>query len=295
MRSSAWCRCLAVLATAAFMAVAGARTCWAQAAPPAAPAAATEGAEAEACFGAAERAQPLLRQKRFRDARAVLEVCARDVCPKAAKTDCRQWLNEAIDAQPSILIVAHEIRGHSEAHDVHGVKATVDATVVVEDADASPLNIDPGRHRIKLERPDFPPIEQNVEVHEGDKNRLIDFTWRSAAPAAATRPVPASVYATLAIGGGVGIVGAIFEGIGLSKRGGLSACEPNCPSGAVTTARNWTAAGDVSLGAAALFGVSTAILYLVRPTVEPAAGSPESAWLLEPVRGGIVGGLRLRL
>ena len=292
MRSSAWCRCLAVSAVTAFTAVASAPDCRAQAA---APAASTEAGVAEACFGAAERAQPLLRQKRFRDARAVLEICARDVCPRAAKTDCRQWLNEATDAQPSILIVAHEIRGPNDVHDIHGVRATVDETVVVEGADASPLTIDPGRHRIKLERADAPPLEENVDVHEGDKNHVVDFYWHIAAPAMATRPVPTSVYATLAIGGGAALLGALFEGVGLSKRGDLSACQPTCPSSRVDAARSLTAVGDVSIGVVALFGVSSAILYLVRPTVEQAPAPPESAWLVEPVRGGVVGGFRLPL
>src|SRR5271166_4417569 len=94
--------------------------------------------EADACFGAAERAQPLLRQKRLREARALLEVCARDVCPRVARTDCREWLAEATDAQPSIVIAAHELRGRDEVRDVHGVRATIDTTIVLEAADASP-------------------------------------------------------------------------------------------------------------------------------------------------------------
>src|ERR1019366_9772271 len=53
---------------------------------------------ADACFGAAERAQPLLRQKKLREARAVLEVCARDGCPRVARSDCREWLPRATGA-----------------------------------------------------------------------------------------------------------------------------------------------------------------------------------------------------
>jgi len=292
MRSSARCRRLAVSAAAALVALVNAGPCRAQ---PAA-ASAGDGTDADACFNAAERAQPLLRQKRFREAKAVLEVCARDVCPRAAKTDCRQWLSEAIDAQPSILIVAHESKGR-DAHDVHGVRATVDATYVVEEADATPLMLDPGRHRIKLERPDAPPIEQSVDVHEGDKNHVVEFYWRAAAEPLATRPVPTSVYVTLAIAGGAGLIGAIFEGAGLAKRGALnSSCRPTstCPSNEVDTARSLTAVGDVSLGAAALFAVSGTILYLVRPTVE-AAPEPVTAWTVAPVPGGFVGGFRIDL
>jgi hypothetical protein len=275
---------------AAFVALASAGPCQAQ------PAAASpaDASDADACFNAAERAQPLLRQKRFREAKAVLEVCAREVCPRAAKTDCRQWLSEAIDAQPSILIVAHESRGR-DVHDVHGVRATVDATYVVEDADTTPLMLDPGRHRIKLERPDVPPIEQSVDVHEGDKNHVVDFYWRAAVEPLATRPVPTSVYATLAIAGGTGVVGAIFEGAGLAKRGALDSCKPNCSTSDVFTARSLTAVGDISLGVAALFAIGGTILYLVRPTVEAPPPDAVTAWTLAPVPGGFVGGFRLRL
>src|SRR5580692_12319316 len=82
-----------------------------------APAAATTDDTAEVCFSAAERAQPLLRQKKLREARAVLELCTREACPRVARTDCREWLAEATDAQPSIVIAAHEIRGDEPPRD----------------------------------------------------------------------------------------------------------------------------------------------------------------------------------
>src|SRR5260221_6239099 len=106
------------------------------------PARAQEGAEvqseAEGCFAAAERAQPLMRQRRFREARADLETCARDVCPRVARTDCRSWLADVAEQQPSIVIAAHDVRG-DEVREVHGVRAVVDGAIVVERADASPF------------------------------------------------------------------------------------------------------------------------------------------------------------
>ena len=60
-----------------------------------------EGApEVEVCFSAAERAQPLMKQKRMREARAELEVCARDLCPRAARNDCREWLADVTRREP---------------------------------------------------------------------------------------------------------------------------------------------------------------------------------------------------
>src|SRR5579862_5784894 len=80
--------------------------------------------EADACFTAAERAQPLMRDKRFREARADLEMCARDVCPKVARADCREWLSEVALEQPTIVIAPREVNAERETRDVSGpVKA----------------------------------------------------------------------------------------------------------------------------------------------------------------------------
>jgi hypothetical protein len=250
--------------------------------------------EADACFGAAERAQPLLRQKRLREARALLEVCARDVCPRVARTDCREWLAEATDAQPSIVIAAHELRGRDDVRDIHGVRATIDTTIVLDAADAGALAIDPGRHRIRLDWSGGGPIEQNVDVHEGDKNRQIDFYWRAQTTVAFTpaRSVPASVYLTATLGAVALAVGAGFEAAGLSQRQKLDSCQQtrSCSQSDVDSARDLTRVGDITLGASALLLVSAAVLYVLRPVPEPARAEGDTGWVFRPVPGGFVGG-----
>src|SRR5215472_8383104 len=64
--------------------------------------------ESDACFSAAERAQPLMRQKHLREARVELEMCARDACPRVARSDCRSWLANVMNLQPTIVINGHE-------------------------------------------------------------------------------------------------------------------------------------------------------------------------------------------
>ncbi|MGH7270268.1 MAG: hypothetical protein ACREJ3_07525, partial [Polyangiaceae bacterium] len=204
--------------------------------------------DADACFSAAERAQPLLRQKRLREARALLQICSRDACPRAARTDCLEWLSEATDAQPTILIGAHEIAGDAPARDVHHVRAIIDETLVFENAEASPLLIDPGRHRIRLEREGAAPLEEDVDIHEGDTNRVIDFTWRDPVAAAPLRPVPLSATIFGAFGATALGVGAALEASGLSERQRLdSTCQATrtCAQSDVDAARNTTRAGDV--------------------------------------------------
>jgi hypothetical protein len=256
--------------------------------------------ETEACFAAAERAQPLMRQRKFREARTDLETCARDLCPRVARTDCRSWLAEVAEQQPSIVIAAHEVRG-VETHDVHGVRAIVDGAIVIERADASSFAIDPGSHRLKLERVGAPPVEQDVEVREGEKDRVVVVTWRAVEGAlppvpVPSRPVPPSVYVMGGLGAVALGVGTYLEVTGLSMRSQLDPCQPTrtCRQDFVDTARSYVRAGGITLGAGALFVVGAALLYFTRPTVEPSA-LDDVGWMIGPAPGGFLAGVRGRL
>ena len=257
--------------------------------------------EADACFGAAERAQPLLRQKRFREARALLEVCARDTCPHAARSDCREWLAEAIDAQSSIVIAAHEVRGEGEARvvrTVHGVRAVIDEALVIDSADQAPISIDPGRHRLRLERPGVSSVVQDIDVREGEKSRIVDVFWHMPA-VAESRPVPASVYVTGALGIVTTGIGAYFEIAGFSQRHQLdTTCKAmqNCSPEQVAFARAQMGVGDAALGGGILFLASAVVLYVTRPPADTLPTKDQTSWTLDvsPIgrSGGFFAGLR---
>jgi hypothetical protein len=291
MRSTARCRLAAFLvATAAVNAGFGAGPALAQESP----------GEADACFTAAERAQPLVKQKRLREARAELEVCARDVCPRIARTDCRDWLVDVAREQPSIVIAAHEVNEGQNTRDVSGARAIIDGAIVVDRVDPKPIPIDPGVHRLRLEKPGLGPIEQNIEIHEGEKGRVVTFTWRTSwvgrSPPRARdswRPTPASVYVMSVLGIlGLG-VGASLEATGLAKRDGeLAQCSPHCSPTLVDQVRNITRAGDLSVGVGTLFVLGAGILYLARPTVVPSHADDEVGLIGGPIPGGWMAGIR---
>jgi len=293
MASSTRCRLAAVLvATAAAYAASGARLASAQENP----------AEADACFTAAERAQPLFKQKRLREARAELEVCARDVCPRIARTDCRDWLADVARVQPSIVIAAREVNEAQGTRDVTGAHAIIDGAIVLDKVDPAPIPIDPGQHHIRLERPGFATLEQNVDVREGEKARVVTFSWQrsfstspSPPPAEPSRPTPASVYVLGAIGiAGLG-VGAYFEGTGLNQRNGLAKCAPFCSQSSVNSARDTVRTGDITLGVGALFVVAAGIWYLARPTVMAPRVEDQATLIGGPIPGGFALGVRGRL
>jgi hypothetical protein len=291
MRTSARSRLAAVLvATAVVHAAFGTRPACAQESP----------AEADACFTAAERAQPLVKQKRLREARAELEVCARDVCPRIARTDCRDWLADVAREQPSIVIAAHEVNDNQDTRDVTGVRAIIDGAIVVDKVDPRPIPIDPGVHHLRLEKPGFGPLEQNVEIREGEKARVVTFTWQTSwtppqppHPVERSRPTPPSVYVMGVLGLVALGVGTYFEVTGLGRRDGeLQACSPLCPQAEVDNVHNIVRAGDITLGGGALFMVGAGILYLARPTVTLPRHDEQAGLFGGPVPGGWVAGIR---
>ena len=85
----------------------------------------------EACFSAAEQAQPLMKQRKLRAARRYLQVCAREECPRAARTDCRNWLADVTRAEPTLVFVAREERPDGESSAVEDVRVSVDGEVIV--------------------------------------------------------------------------------------------------------------------------------------------------------------------
>jgi hypothetical protein len=257
-----------------------------------APAAAAD--TAEVCFSAAERAQPLLHQKKLREARAVLELCAADTCPRVARSDCREWLAEATDAQPSIIIAAHEVRGEGPAHDVGGVRAIIDGALIVDRVDATPIVIDPGHHRLRLEREGDDALVQDVDIREGEKGRVIDIYWHTAATVVSSRPIPPSVFVTGAIGLFAAGVGTYFEVSGLSQRHDLdTSCKPTatCAQSQVDSSRTQVRIGDVAVGGGLLFLAGAVVLYLTRPTTETRPERGETAWV-GVVPGGFIAGAR---
>jgi hypothetical protein len=291
MRTSARSRLAAVLvATAVAHAAFGTRPACAQESP----------GQADACFTAAERAQPLVKQKRLREARAELEVCARDVCPRIARTDCRDWLADVAREQPSIVIAAREVNDNQNTRDVTAVRAIIDGAIVVDKVDPRPIPIDPGVHHLRLEKPGFGPLEQNVEIREGEKARVVTFTWQTSwtppqppHPVELSRPTPPSVYVMGVLGLVALGVGTYFEVTGLGKRDSeLQACSPLCPEAEVDNVRNIVRAGDITIGAGALFVVGAGILYLARPTVTLPRADEQAGLFGGPVPGGWVAGIR---
>jgi hypothetical protein len=277
------------------------------------------GAETEQCFAAAEAAQPLMAARKLRAAQHQLLVCAREECPRAARSDCRGWLAEVTRALPTVVFVAREERVGHEPRAVDDVRVAADGEVVASHLDGSAVALDPGLHALRFEHAGFEAVELRVELREGQSRRAIEAVFRgpaqtvaapssatgegattvptplplAPAPAAGDTPVPPLAYGLAGLGAVALGAGIYMEAIGLSDRSHLaSGCrlDQSCAPSDVDAARNRVLAGDILVGAGALLFAGAAYVYFTRA---PSSAAPSSGVRLRvgPVAGAVGVGL----
>lgn len=137
----------------------------------------------EECLSSSSSAQDLRVEKKLIAARAQLLSCARDACPLVVKRDCVQWLAEVDASMPTLVITARDSAGA----DVVAARVLLDGAPYLERLEGKALSIDPGVHKIRVESVGAAPIEQEIVIVEGEKNRILALTL---APIQQARPEP---------------------------------------------------------------------------------------------------------
>lgn len=161
----------------------------------------------QACVQAYQAAQELRLDGKLRRARENAASCAQETCPAAVRSGCTKWLRELIDSQPSVVIMARE-----GDRDVSDVVVSVDGEEVADTLTGRPIEVDPGKHVIRLARRGHAPLEQAVVVVDGAKNRPIQFELAAAPGQPAAAPPP-----PLAVRRGAPVGGIVFGGLGLGS------------------------------------------------------------------------------
>jgi hypothetical protein len=252
------------------------------------PDAAADPAEKAACVAAYDAAQRARAASHFRAARDALVTCARTSCPSSLQKDCAKWLDQLEEAQPTVVIAARK-----GGADVEDVRVSVDGQNVASHLAGSALRVDPGERVFRFEHGRDPVVEQVVVIREGEKARRLEVSFDAAHASEATQPVPATTrptpvatYVALGIGGAGMVLFGVFGGYGLSQKGALNACRPDCAESQVDAARRSFDAADIAL-TAGLFSLGwAAVIYLTRPE-HALAGAPQ----LGLVPGGAVAGV----
>src|SRR5260370_7350580 len=140
-------------------------------------------AERAACVSAAEVAQRQRAANRLLEARASLQICAREVCPSVVRNDCSRWRAEVEGSVPTIVLRAQDPRGQ----DLSDVKVSLDGNPIADKIDGFPIEIDPGPHVLTGEHAGSKKLRQDIVVRTGDRNRPISLTFQDLAPSA---PIP---------------------------------------------------------------------------------------------------------
>jgi hypothetical protein len=244
--------------------------------------------DVDRCLSSYEEAQRSRQEGKLRKAREQLAVCAVPTCPAVASRDCIKWLREVDEAIPSIVPAVVDAAGK----DVVDARVLVDGQVVASHLSGSPLPLDPGAHRIRIEREGSAAIEETFVLRVGEKNRRVDLRLPAGSsptiarsrprPSAASAPEAASSDGTSAaplILGGVGVVAlGAFAYLGLSARSELddldARCGGHCSSHDVDPVRRKALFADVALGVSVLSFAGAAYFALREPDGGSSASRP---------------------
>jgi hypothetical protein len=243
-----------------------------------------------ACVAAAEEGQRLRQRGQLVAAREQLVVCASPECPPVVSQDCTGWLGEVQRSLTSIVVRARDAAGKP----LREVTVVLDGKTLPETAPTAAIEVDPGEHVVRCERPGFGASEQRVQLVEGDRGREINCDMApvpgqatepapaedgranvpTVVPAPALQPVPAApprasgipwpVWPLAAVGlGGFAAFGVLEASAQNQQHSLLVSCAPNCTQAQVDPVRTKFALADgaVVVGAVAL-GAAVLILIL---------------------------------
>lgn len=227
-----------------------------------APLSRADGTERKECADAYAQAQESMRSSALRKARDQLKVCARDACLPLIRKDCVAWLDEVNAGIPSVVVVAKDPDG-KETFDV---RVSVDGEEVASKLDVKALELDPGTFKMRFEHAGWSPIEREVVVRQGQKNKLVDADFGAASASASSKRRTLIPWIVGGVGVGLAAGGAFFWLSAESSRSDLEGtCSPHCAQGDVDSVKTRRLVGDVLFGAGIVAIGAAAVWLLVDP------------------------------
>jgi hypothetical protein len=200
----------------------------------------------QVCNFASVRAQELSRAGKLLDARAELMTCLRAECDAPLRTVCENLVKDLETRLPAVRI---EVRGPT------GAAVFVDGNAV----GLGPVELDPGKHTLRVEAPGWETLTQAFHASEGDRERVVVATLvPPSAPAAAvdvSKHSRLQLHPATYVLGAVALVGlASFITWALVGKGTEAQLRTTCPMGPCDSGpmRREYAAADISLAVTVL-------------------------------------------
>jgi hypothetical protein len=158
--------------------------------------------------------------------------------------------------------------------------------------------VDPGKRIFRFEREGAPPIEQEVVIKQGEKNRKVAVSWKAAAPSTdgPTEGGDVSISPGTWVLGGIGLAGltvfGVLGGLALSEKSDAEeTCAPSCADSVVDSIRAKLIVADVSLAVGVASLGAAVVLGVLSAMDGQAEASPKAALRLDlaPAEGGAIG------
>ena len=210
------------------------------------------GSTVEQCVAASDEGQRLQQQGALSAARAQFEICSNASCPGVVQAACTGWLEEVLNATPTLIVVVR-----LDSADQPQARVLLDGQSWLTELSGRPQPVDPGEHRLTVEVGALS-SEQRLVVNLGEKNRRVLFQLTTPIPEPAPSPPPAlsrPAPVLPVVLSGISLVGlSLFVGLGLSGRDALDrltaspcATTHTCDPAAVDSIQRSFAAADVGL------------------------------------------------
>ncbi|TKD03507.1 hypothetical protein [Polyangium fumosum] len=280
---------------AAFFALAALSAPPSHAAPPPDPARKAQ------CAAAFEEGQELEKAGRLVEARGKFVFCSAEACPAVVRDECATMLPRVESSLPTIVPGLRDAQGN----DVVSAEVTLDGTVLTKTLDGQPIAVNPGPHTLRFVAPNAAPVERQVVVRVGEKNRVItvDLEAKGAAAPASPNGGPDEPAASGTSGkrvasyvlGGLGVVSlGAFAYLGITGKGDLAGLRDgcgrtqSCAEADVDAVKTKLLLADVSLGVGVVsLGVATALFFTSGSGEKKAtAGRPAVIPVVAPLPGG---------
>jgi hypothetical protein len=154
----------------------------------------------DACTRAEGEGERLRAAGKLTAAKKPLAACAKAECDAELRGRCAHALAEVDAGIATVVLSAHD----SSGRELTDVRVELDGETVPRDRAREPVELDPGEHLFRFERPSTPGLEERVVVHGGERRRPVDVSFPAPAPpaepSAARAGVPAGAYVLGALG-----------------------------------------------------------------------------------------------
>jgi hypothetical protein len=215
------------------------------------------------------------------EARGYFQKCAQSECPAPIPTYCGDWLSDVGRKIPTLVIRVVDADGRD----------VIDATVLLDDRptnlDGRAVEVDPGKHRIRIVRPGSKPFETEIIAAQGEKDRIILGKLVAEEPPRPPLPIPSppseparrGVPTASWIAWGIGAAGlASFAIFGIKARLDYDSYESSCGRRCTESARDSVATtvttADVSLVVGLVGAAVGTVVFLMQP--KAAADTPSA-------------------